>query len=74
MIVADADTGRTVLRNPAAEKIFGYSVVEGLGMNVEELVPGQLKARHRAGMAGYRQAGRGRYIDSLAVLDLPALR
>lgn len=48
VIVADANTGRMVLWNPAAEEIFGYSSVEALGMSVEELVPDYLRARHRA--------------------------
>src|SRR5215210_1290834 len=74
VIVADAITGGIVLWNPAAEKIFGYSTAEALGMSVEELVPDYLKSRHRAGMAGYRDTGRGRYIDSATVLDLPAVR
>jgi PAS domain S-box-containing protein len=74
VIVADANTGGMVLWNPAAEKIFGYSTAEALGMSVEELVPDYLKARHRAGMAGYRDTGHGRYIDSNTVLDLPAVR
>ena len=74
VIVADANTGRMVLWNPAAEKIFGYSTAEALGMSVEELVPDYLRARHRAGMAGYRDTGHGRYIDSNTVLDLPAVR
>src|SRR5215211_648436 len=73
VIVADANTGRIVLWNPAAENIFGYSSAEALGMRVGELVPDYLKARHRAGMAGYRDTGHGRYIDSNTVLDLPAL-
>jgi PAS domain S-box-containing protein len=74
VIVADANTGRMVLWNPAAAEIFGYSTAEALGMSVEELVPDYLKARHRAGMAGYRDTGHGRYIDSNTVLDLPAVR
>ena len=74
VIVADANTGRMVLWNPAAEEIFGYSTAEALGMSVEALVPGYLKERHRAGMAGYRDTGHGRYIDSNTVLDLPAMR
>jgi PAS domain S-box-containing protein len=74
VIVADAQTGRIALWNPAAERIFGYSRAEALGMSVERLVPGYLKARHRAGMAGYRDTGHGRYIDSNKVLDLPAVR
>src|SRR4028118_268825 len=74
VIVADANTGGMVLWNPAAEAIFGYSAAEALGMSVEELVPDYLKARHRAGMAGYRDTGHGRYIDSNTALDLPAVR
>jgi PAS domain S-box-containing protein len=74
VIVADANTGGIVLWNPAAEEIFGYSAAEALGMSVEELVPDYLKARHRAGMAGYRDTGHGRYIDSNTALDLPAVR
>jgi PAS domain S-box-containing protein len=74
VIVADANTGTMVLWNPAAEEIFGYSAAEALGMSVEELVPDYLKARHRAGLAGYRDTGHGRYIDSDTVLDLPAVR
>ena len=74
VIVADANTGSMVLWNPAAEAIFGYSTAEALGMSVEELVPDYLKARHRAGMAGYRDTGHGRYIDSNTALDLPAVR
>src|SRR4028118_1170839 len=74
VIVADANTGRMVLWNPAAKEIFGYSAAESLGMSVEELVPDYLRARHRAGMAGYRDTGHGRYIDSNTALDLPAVR
>ena len=74
VIVADTNTGKIVLWNSAAEAIFGYSTAEALGMSVEELVPDYLKVRHRAGLAGYRDTGRGRYIDSDTVLDLPAVR
>ncbi len=73
VIVADANTGGMVLWNPAAEEIFGYSSAEALGMSVEVLVPDYLKARHRVGMAGYRDTGHGHYIDSNTVLDLPAV-
>src|ERR687898_2058643 len=73
VIVADANTGKIVLWNSAAEAIFGYSTAEALGMSVEELIPNYLKARHRAGMAGYRKTGHGSYIDSNTLLDLPAV-
>ncbi len=74
VIVADAHTGRIVLWNPAATEIFGYSVSEALEMNVEELVPERLRERHRGGLARYRETGRGPYIDSRELLELPAMR
>jgi len=74
VIVADAETQRIVLWNPAATKTFGYSIPEALERRLEELIPEPLKARHRAGMARYAKTGRGLYIDSHRLLDLPALR
>ncbi len=74
VVVAEAGTGRIVLWNPAATEIFGYSPAEALELRVEALVPDHLKARHRAGMSRYLETGRGDYIGSRAVLDLPALR
>ena len=74
VIVADAESGQIVLWNPAAEEIFGYPPSEALGLEIDALVPGRLKARHRAGLARYRETGHGPYIDSQELLDLPALR
>jgi PAS domain S-box-containing protein len=74
VIVAEANTGRIVLWNPAATEVFGYSPEEALGLSVEEIVPDHLKERHRAGLSRYRDTGHGPYIDSYAVLDLPAVR
>ena len=73
-VVADAKTQRIVLWNPAAEKMFGYSPSEALEMRVEALVPGSLKARHRAGIASYAETGHGPLIGSDTPLDLPAVR
>src|SRR5215211_1580781 len=74
VIVADASTQRIVLWNAAAAKMFGYSASEALKMRVEELVPEPLKDAHRAGITRYARTGHGRYIDSDAPLDLPAMR
>lgn len=74
VIVADAKTEQIVLWNSAAADVFGYSIPEALELRVESLVPGYLKARHRAGMAHYGETGRGVYIDSHTLLDLPAVR
>src|SRR5918911_4615060 len=74
IIVAEAESGRIVLWNPAATKIFGYSSSEALALHVNALVPEYLRARHHAGMERYRKTGHGPYIDSGVPLDLPALR
>ena len=74
VIVADAKTQRIVLWNAAAAKMFGYSASEALKLRVEELVPEPLKAAHRTGITRYAKTGHGRYIDSDAPLDLPAVR
>jgi PAS domain S-box-containing protein len=74
VIVADAETQRVVLWNPAATNIFGYTLSEALELRVEALVPEHLKALHRAGMIHYWETGHGYYIDSQWLLDLPALK
>src|SRR5215210_1755158 len=74
VIVADAETQRVVLWNPAATNIFGYTLSEALELRVEALVPEHLKALHQAGMIQYWETGHGDYIDSHRSLDLPALK
>ena len=74
VIVADAETQRIILWNAAAAKMFGHSASEALEMRVEELVPESLKDSHRTGITRYARTGQGRYIDSNAPLDLPAVR
>jgi PAS domain S-box-containing protein len=74
VIVADAASQQIVLWNPAATKIFGYSPSEALELFVEALVPDHLKDLHRTGIVGYGVTGRGVYIDSQRLLDLPALK
>src|ERR671910_727182 len=74
VIVADAKTQHIILWNAAAAKMFGYSATEALTMRVEELVPESLKDAHRTGITRYARTGHGRYIDSDAPLDLPAVR
>src|SRR5206468_12882440 len=59
VVVADVSSGRIVLWNPAAERLFGYSTAEALGLSVEALVPAHLVDRHRAGLDHYRATGRG---------------
>src|SRR5918911_84052 len=73
VIVADVQSGRIVLWNPGAEKIFGYAADEAVGLPLEALVPAHLQARHQAAFAQYRAIGHGAFIDSGEPLELPAL-
>jgi PAS domain S-box-containing protein len=57
VVVADARTGRIVLWNSAATKIFGYSSSEALEQSWTVFVPERLKAQCEAGMARYRDTG-----------------
>ena len=40
VIAAEAESGRVVLWNPAAERIFGYRPDEVLGQSIDDLLPG----------------------------------
>lgn len=73
VVVAETNTGRIVLWNPAATEIFGYSLSEALKLRIDALVPEHVNPQHWAGLARYRETGHGKYIDSGALLDLPAL-
>jgi len=74
VVVADANTQRIVLWNPAATSMFGYPPSEALGMRVEALVPASLKEQHRVGITRYAKTGHGPYLDSEEPLQLPAVR
>jgi PAS domain S-box-containing protein len=74
VVVADAHTGRIVVWNAAATRVFGYSSSQVLGHSWTVIVPERLKAECEAGMARYRITGHGPYIDFHTVLELPAVR
>ena len=74
VVVVDASSGRIVLWNAAATKIFGYSSSEARHHSWTVIVPERFKAQCEAGMVRYRDTGHGSYIDSHVVLELPAVR
>jgi PAS domain S-box-containing protein len=74
VVVADAHTGRIVVWNAAATRVFGYSSSQVLGHSWTVIVPERLKAECEAGMARYRITGHGPYIDFHTVPELPAVR
>ena len=62
VIVADSTTGRVLLWNQAATRIFGYSSSEALELHVEDLIPARLATEH------------GPRAGSYELLELPAVR
>ena len=72
-VVGEATSGRIVLWNPAAARLFGYAADEAVGLPLEVLVPDALKPRHRAGLAAYAAAGTGPLLDADAPVEVPAV-
>lgn len=64
--------GRIVLLNEAAERMFGYTRDELLGLNVETLVPAAMRADHTAHRAAYPNHPKTRAMGS--GLELEAQR
>lgn len=66
-------TGVVTLFNPAAEAIFGIAATDAVGCDLAELViPLELRAAHREGLARVRETGESRIVGK--PLELDALR
>ena len=74
VVVGNAETGRIVLWNPAAEELFGIPMHEAVGQPLEMLVPEPLRERHRAGLVRFWETGSGALLDAGQPVELPALR
>lgn len=74
VVVGDATSGLILLWSPAAERMFGRSAAEAVGVPLESLVPPHLRAGHRAGLARYAASGAGEIVDHDRPVELPALR
>jgi PAS domain S-box-containing protein len=70
IIVADAHE-KIVLWNPAATRIFGYTVEEALGKTLDLIVPERQRHKHNEGYSKSMETGTTRYGASL--LKVPAL-
>jgi PAS domain S-box-containing protein len=63
-VITMDEQGQVIEFNPAAERMFGYSRGEAIGGDMAELVvPPELRAAHRDGLARYLETGRSRYLD-----------
>lgn len=73
VVVGDIDTGQIVLWNPAAEALFGYAADEAIGRPIEIIIPEELRAHHRAGLARFRATRQSDLMDQDVGLELPAV-
>ncbi len=72
-IIVVGDDGRVQEWNIAAERLFGYSRAQAVGKEMADLIiPRELRARHRTGMAQYRATGDGSLLGRR--IEMPALR
>lgn len=71
IVGADIHGDSIVLWNPAAERLFGYTAREAIGMSLTKLVPDELHAAHVAGISRFRSGGEPRILGGDAV-EVPA--
>lgn len=57
IVVADLASEQIVLWNEAAQRIFGYTAADAVGMRLDALVPPELRDKHLAGIRRYRSGG-----------------
>lgn len=56
-IISLDESGRITLYNPAAERMFGYSQHNAIGMSVTELMPEEYRDRHVKGLKRFIETG-----------------
>lgn len=72
IVVVDLESERIALWNDAAQRIFGYTAADAVGMHLDALFPAASVGPHRSGILRYRETGKPELIDAGAV-DLPAV-
>jgi PAS domain S-box-containing protein len=70
VIVCDT-TGKVVLWNPAAERMFGFTEAEAMGQSMDMIIPERLRKRHWEGYEKTMATGITRYGHDL--LKVPAI-
>lgn len=72
IVAADLSTERIVLWNPAAERLFGYTAGEAVGMLLDRIVPNDLRDAHLTGVRRYAEGDVARLVGGEPVL-VPAV-
>lgn len=72
-IVMIDEYGNTLVWNPEAERVFGFSEEEVIGKNIGDfVVPPEFREDHKAGMDRFRTTGQGPFVNN--VVELTGVR
>src|SRR5579872_1445372 len=72
IVIARLTTGRIVMWNNAAQKLFGYSAADAIGKSIEMLMPEPIAQVHRVGLERYTRTGHGLIVDAAEPIEMPA--
>ena len=72
IIGADLASERIILWNPSAERIFGYTTADAVGMPLDRLVPDSLAAAHHQGIHRFREGGEAHLVGGPPI-EVPAV-
>jgi PAS domain S-box-containing protein/putative nucleotidyltransferase with HDIG domain len=68
-IIGGDETGRVMLWNPAAERMFGYQEAEILGQSLTHLMPEPYREAHWQGLSRFLETGEGRIIGKAVEVE-----
>lgn len=72
VVCAELESETVMAWNPAAERLFGYSPAEAIGMPLDVLVAPELRDAHRSGIQRFRETGVGVLVGA-APVEVPAV-
>jgi PAS domain S-box-containing protein len=70
-VVVGDTTGKVVVWNAGAERMFGWTAAEAMGQSMDMIVPDRLRKRHWEGYEKSMATGKTRYAND--VLRVPAV-
>ncbi len=71
-VITIDNSGKIIFWNPAAEKIFGYTIEEAVGQKIAMIVPGSLRQSHMDGMRRFVETGQSKIMGK--TVEVPGLK